>query len=82
MDRMFYSCSLDKSDPNCCNFFEWEDGISNYNNFNNNFNNCINNSNGNNTIKDPAIEVKNRFGHHGFRHGQKECIDAALQGNL
>jgi superfamily II DNA helicase RecQ len=31
-------------------------------------------------MKDPQKEMKSMFGHNGFRVGQRECVEAALNG--
>lgn len=79
LNREFYKCN--NSDPlQKCNFFQWVDGMEG-------------NKSGNTRddfgaagkpsgpIKDFQLEFRRIFGHHGFRAGQRECIEQALLGN-
>eukprot|EP01038_Epipyxis_sp_PR26KG_P010649 gene10649-14301_t len=78
--RKFYCCSLLRDDPSRCNFFQWEDGnTSSYTNSNSNDNNSYASSSSM-VVMDHKREIFQRFGHHGFRLGQLECIEAALSG--
>jgi hypothetical protein len=88
MNREFYKCAnstnpsgnghgIDGQNeyaPQQCRFFEWVDkdtvdgGGSG---------GCVG---GSNVIRDFRSENKRIFGHHSFRAGQRECIEAALEG--
>jgi len=89
MGRQFYKCS--QVHPDQCDFFEWVDGENtNYQNndvaggggsgggMNGNAA-TIGNGGGTNT-KDIYTENRRKFGHHSFREGQKEVIQAAVDG--
>lgn len=65
----FYSC-------NVCNFFKWVDE-NEAQQRKNSYTIAAVNSMG---IKNHLVEIQSRFGHHGFRHGQKECVENALRG--
>lgn len=80
--RQFYKCA--KQESECCNFFEWVDGISS----------SINQSNSDvgyhydaNVSRAPTGDTKNifeenrrKFGHNSFRKGQKDVIQSAVDG--
>lgn len=72
MNREFYKCS---NEFNQCNFFQWVDGE---------VSRSIQSSMSldPSSIKDFVVANKRIFGHNFFREGQKECIEAAMQGTL
>lgn len=86
MDKIFFCCSKDQFSPDNCKFFEWEDPAMN------NYNNEFNASHSYNDteiatmdgfvdcVRDFRVELKQRFGHNGFRTGQRECVEHALRG--
>eukprot|EP01041_Mallomonas_annulata_P005716 gene5716-11539_t len=80
-DRRFFKCPNSRDTEQQCNFFQWEDGGGN---FNFNDSNASTSTNVNDrvcgAVKDIVVENSRMFGHRTFRHGQKECIDAAIRG--
>lgn len=68
--REYFKCARPEDG---CNFFQWCDGNSSAN-----FVNTFQPISG--IIKDPKIEIQTMFGHKGFRLGQYECVENALQG--
>jgi hypothetical protein len=85
--REFFVCQHDRTSELNCGFFDWADGNnssnSNYNSNNINYNvedDRNLSSIGSSLNKNHTTEIKHRFGHNGFRHGQKECVEAALAG--
>ena len=85
LNQQFYCCSLPREDQSRCKFFQWVD--TNYatmqqqNRTYDNNSDCeiISPISGNGT-KDINGELRRVFGHNGYRHGQKECIEAAMSG--
>ena len=78
MDQPFYSCAKPRSAPGRCDFFKWEDE-----NFKANQSMSFVNggTGGERVVKDIDVELQRMFGHKtGFRQGQRECIQAAIQG--
>lgn len=74
--HQFYSCSIDRNSPGHCGFFAWADpdAVSA---------NCAALSVASVEamgVKNYMEEIRHRFGHRGFRQGQRECIEAALRG--
>jgi len=91
--RQFYKCSQPEDDQ--CDFFQWKDGMDNNNsstNYSNNYSNndysggqqSFSNDDGDmmdsSLLKDIYKENRRKFGHHSFRTGQREVIEAAMQG--
>lgn len=75
LNREFYKCP--KSDEKC-GFFQWVDHSTSSNtNYRDSFDATP--SGPSVAIKDPKQEIQRMFGHQGFRPGQLECIEAALQ---
>eukprot|EP01035_Chromulina_nebulosa_P017186 gene17186-22704_t len=79
-NQPFYKCSKDMNDSSKCQFFQWEDiNFKNSRQIDNSY--TIQSDNiRNQSIKDISIELKRIFGHDQFRSGQKECIQATLEG--
>lgn len=73
MGNKFYCCPNPKDSASRCNFFQWENPELNERNYS-----TVPITNTSN--KDHNIEIQHRFGHKGFRQGQRECIESALQG--
>jgi superfamily II DNA helicase RecQ len=90
LNRQFYKCAADeRSGQHKCDFFQWADGNdSNISGYSNSSSSSSSSSSGNsasiiprgNGYRDYMSEVKRVFGHNSFRHGQRECIEAALSG--
>ena len=75
--QKFYCCAKQRDDSLRCKFFQWEDPTFQLNQQNTHLNPGFISKEMN---KDHIIEIRQRFGHIGFRYGQKECIEAALEG--
>lgn len=73
MNREFYKCASTNENERC-SFFQWVDGGA----WTANPPPAPDNS----VVKDYIVANKRIFGHNKFREGQKECIEAALQGIL
>lgn len=71
MNREFYKCAS-PNEVDRCSFFQWVDGGA----WTANPPPAVDSS----SVKDYIIANKRIFGHNRFREGQKECIEAALQG--
>lgn len=79
LNQLFYCCSKSFDDTTKCDFFQWviqpdSAVIMNYG---------VSDScdvSRSETIRDIDVELKKRFGHVGFRQGQRECIVATLEG--
>lgn len=71
MNREFYKCAA-PIEANRCPFFQWVDGdtVS-----------AVSHQYDPTSHKDYMIANKRIFGHNRFREGQKQCIEAALQGS-
>lgn len=72
LNREFFTCA--SKEANRCNFFQWVDGESSR---------YVQTTSGGfdpSLVKDFVVANKRIFGHNFFREGQKECIEAALQG--
>jgi hypothetical protein len=76
--REFYACPKDRNSGQNCDFFKWVDEI-NTGEQQYMYSNGVGKFQGN-VVKDFNVEIRIRFGHHGFRLGQRECIEAALEG--
>ena len=78
--RQFYKCSLPENEA--CDFFEWKDGIQQENNFSSSLDNYQTFQSASTMAdqKDIYEENKRKFGHHSFRAGQQQVIEAAMQG--
>jgi hypothetical protein len=70
MNREFYKCAA-PNEANRCQFFQWVDGDSV---------SAVSHQYDPSANKDYMAANKRIFGHNRFREGQKECIEAALQG--
>lgn len=84
LNQQFYRCASD-----ICKFFQWKnEDFATLRNPNNNslrsmdLSTSYASSGGPNglAVKDVDVELLKVFGHTGFRHGQRECIIAALNG--
>jgi len=72
--RAYFCCSIRDRDEQC-KFWQWEDPDSN----SDYIVGGVNQNGG--AFRDIYVEMKQKFGHkNGFRHGQAECIKAAMQG--
>ena len=77
----FYSCANPRGTDANCGFFQWEDPSQVPEGLNNGYNDTNRNENNANMVaKDHKIEIRERFGHVGFRHGQLECVENAMRG--
>jgi hypothetical protein len=73
----FYSCAQPRNSEQRCNFFQWEDPSLAPERT---FNNSMMVGGVTEVMKDHKVEIRQRFGHVGFRQGQLECVEAALAG--
>lgn len=85
LNKVFFVCSKDQSSPSKCHFFEWADASDTMiNSYNSSYITSGDNLSSplSSTVRFPNVEAElaRKFGHHGFRYGQKECVLAALQG--
>lgn len=86
LNRKFYKCanSGNRNDGtmSSCDFFEWadSDSASRGNQFTNFSSVPVGNLAALPGVRDYMAEVQRLFGHSGFRHGQRECVEAALSG--
>jgi hypothetical protein len=81
LNRVFYCCSHSRDSPENCGFYEWEDGLPGGNNYG--LDGAIIDDAPIITgqyVKDHKRELKNRFGHNGYREGQQKCVEAAMKG--
>lgn len=72
----FFVCAFEKGSSENCGYFSWEDpsfSLSSSDSY------AASSPPDSTMNRNYVIEIKNRFGHNGFRLGQKECIEAALQ---
>ena len=78
MGREFYKCSLPEGQS--CDFFQWKDGMEG--NWNDNHHDSMGGANSNISGQILEMNQENRrvFGHRSFRKGQKDVIEAAIQG--
>lgn len=78
MGCKFYSCAHPRDSPSNCGFFEWEnpDEVQSLPSHTAAGGPAADQSG----QKDHMIELQSRFGHRGYRLGQKECVEAALSG--
>jgi len=83
MGRQFYKCARSQSEQ--CDFFEWVDGVEG--NKDNTASSAAAVSTGYDDSGGPAVGTKDiftenrrKFGHHSFREGQKQVIQAAVNG--
>jgi len=74
--RQFYKCSLPEGEQ--CDFFEWADGVEGNMYSTTAFDGAAYGGGGD--TKDFYAEVRTVFGHPGFRPGQKEVIENAMNG--
>jgi len=70
-DGRNFFCCVDDNKLSKCNFFRWLDEI---------VQPTSTGSFENRVIRNHCYEIKHRFGHRDFRHGQLACIEAALSG--
>jgi superfamily II DNA helicase RecQ len=76
MHREFYKCATAK-DTGGCSFFAWVDGDNSSSRYSVGSTGAGEMSG---PTKDPKAEILSKFGHKGFRPGQFECVQSALQG--
>lgn len=72
--RQFYKCALPENEA--CDFFEWKDGQNDNTSYSNDYSSTMDSMGDH---KDVYVENRRKFGHHSFRAGQQQVIEAAMQ---
>ena len=80
LNRSFFCCSKPRDSPDRCTFFQWEDGLPNASRYDMDSSTIAATTNSTVLMKDIWVALKDMFGHNEFRHGQRECVEAALGG--
>jgi len=80
--RQVYKCPMPENEA--CDFFEWKDGMES-NNIHSNYENDATRAlslglSPSADQKDIYMENRRKFGHHSFRDGQQQVIEAAIKG--